>query len=208
MAANGRILDVLRNGTLTSVCALLLWIGGCPQRQDPKSIVVYVPAQAPAAAPPAAKSEVMVIEEPAPPARTRRDSATPNPRARGAPPAPAPGAPRNTYRARCNPGNSRNPAGGSSRPRTPPDFRPGDRTAAPILEFEPGHSKAPGEVEWRAAFRQRPEDACRCAHILGAGHARKGERRSSARPEPGAQGCSVACCLGMKKENEWQTWAQ
>jgi outer membrane biosynthesis protein TonB len=67
MAVNGRILDMLRNGTLTSVCALLLWIGGCPKRQDPKSIVVYVPAQAPAAAPPATKSAVMVIEEPAPP---------------------------------------------------------------------------------------------------------------------------------------------
>ncbi|MGA2986907.1 MAG: hypothetical protein ABSG32_24160 [Terriglobia bacterium] len=45
----------------------MLWIGGCPKRQDPKSIVVYVPAQAPAAEPPAAKQEVLVIEEPAPP---------------------------------------------------------------------------------------------------------------------------------------------
>jgi len=59
---------MLRHGTLASVCALVLWIGGCPKRQNPKSIVVYVPAQAPAAAPPAAKQqEVLVIEEPAPP---------------------------------------------------------------------------------------------------------------------------------------------
>jgi outer membrane biosynthesis protein TonB len=65
--ANGRILGMLRHGTLASVGALLLWVGGCPKRQEPHSIVVYVPAQAPAAAPSAAKSKVLVIEEPAPP---------------------------------------------------------------------------------------------------------------------------------------------
>jgi hypothetical protein len=58
---------MLRNGTLASVCALLLWMGGCLKRQDTKSMVVYVPAQAPAATPPAEKSQVLVIEEPAPP---------------------------------------------------------------------------------------------------------------------------------------------
>jgi outer membrane biosynthesis protein TonB len=58
---------MVRQGTLASVCALLLWMGGCPKRQDSKSIVVYVPAQAPEAAAPAAKSQVLVIEEPAPP---------------------------------------------------------------------------------------------------------------------------------------------
>jgi len=58
---------MLRNGTLTSVCALLLWLGGCPKRQEPKSIVVYVPAHAPAAASAATESQVLVIEEPAPP---------------------------------------------------------------------------------------------------------------------------------------------
>ena len=58
---------MLRNGTLTSVGALLLWIGGCPKRQGPANVVVYVPAGAPVAAPQATKSEVLVIEEPAPP---------------------------------------------------------------------------------------------------------------------------------------------
>jgi hypothetical protein len=58
---------MLRNGTFASVCALLLWMGGCPNRQGPAGVVVYVPAQAPAAVTPAAKSEVLVIEEPAPP---------------------------------------------------------------------------------------------------------------------------------------------
>ena len=58
---------MMRNGTLASVSALLLWIGGCPKHQGPASVVVYVPAEAPVAAAPAAKSEVLVIEEPAPP---------------------------------------------------------------------------------------------------------------------------------------------
>lgn len=51
------------------MCALALWIGGCPKRQGPASVVVYVPAQAlaPAPAPAANSSDVLVIEEPAPP---------------------------------------------------------------------------------------------------------------------------------------------
>jgi outer membrane biosynthesis protein TonB len=56
---------MLRQGTLASVCALMIWIGGCPKRQDTKSVVVYVPA--PAAAATADKQQVLVIEEPAPP---------------------------------------------------------------------------------------------------------------------------------------------
>jgi hypothetical protein len=71
---------MLRHGTLAPVCALLLWMGGCPKRQDTKSIVVYVPAQAPAAAPPAAKSQVLVIEEPAPPPEPKE---TPPPKTAG-----------------------------------------------------------------------------------------------------------------------------
>jgi len=58
---------MLRNGSAASVCALLIWMGGCPKRQAPNGVVVYVPAPAPAAVTPAAKSEVLVIEEPAPP---------------------------------------------------------------------------------------------------------------------------------------------
>jgi len=58
---------MVRHGTLASVCALFLWIGGCPKRQGPASVVVYVPAHAPAAVPPADKQQVLVIEEPAPP---------------------------------------------------------------------------------------------------------------------------------------------
>jgi hypothetical protein len=59
---------MLRHGTLSSLCVLALWIGGCPKRQGP-SRVVYVPAPAPqaAAAPPVTQPQVLVIEEPAPP---------------------------------------------------------------------------------------------------------------------------------------------
>jgi outer membrane biosynthesis protein TonB len=59
---------MLRRGTLPSLCALLLWIGGCPKRQGP-SRIVYVPAPAPRAVPtaPVTHPQVLVIEEPAPP---------------------------------------------------------------------------------------------------------------------------------------------
>jgi len=79
---------MLRRGSISSLCALLLWIGGCPKRQEPKSIVVYVPAQAPAhapaAAPAAGEPQVLVIEEPAPP---------PEPEETPPPPTPEPTAP-------------------------------------------------------------------------------------------------------------------
>lgn len=76
---------MLRNGTITSVCALLLWIGGCPKRQDSKSVVVYVPAPPPAAAPAAEKpEEVLVIEQPAPPAEPEPEE-NPTPQTTGPP---------------------------------------------------------------------------------------------------------------------------
>jgi hypothetical protein len=55
------------NGTIASVCALALWIGGCPKRQGPASVVVYVPAKAGAPNALASSPDVWVIEEPAPP---------------------------------------------------------------------------------------------------------------------------------------------
>jgi outer membrane biosynthesis protein TonB len=58
---------------------MLLWMGGCPKRQDTRSMVVYVPAQAPAAAPPAEKSQVLVIEEPAPPPEPEETPTPPTP---------------------------------------------------------------------------------------------------------------------------------
>jgi type IV secretory pathway VirB10-like protein len=68
-----------RHETLASVCALLLWMGGCPKRQETKSLVVYVPAQAPAAARPAEKSQVLVIEEPASPPEPQETPTAPTP---------------------------------------------------------------------------------------------------------------------------------
>lgn len=57
-----------RHGTLASICALLLWFGGCPKRQETRSVVVYVPPQPPAPSTPAEeKPQVLVIAEPAPP---------------------------------------------------------------------------------------------------------------------------------------------
>jgi len=62
---------MLRNGSLASVGVLVMLVGGCPKRQAPRSVVVYVPARVPAhaaaAPPPASEPQVLVIEEPAPP---------------------------------------------------------------------------------------------------------------------------------------------
>ena len=88
---------------LASVCAVLMWIGGCPKRQDLRSTVVYVPAPAPAAAPAEAKPQVLVIEAPAPtpepeetaPAQTPESAGRRRPRAPAhgeAPAEPAPAA--------------------------------------------------------------------------------------------------------------------
>jgi hypothetical protein len=58
---------MLRRGSISSLCALLLWFGGCPKRQETKSMVVFVPAHPPAAATSGEKSQVLVIEETVPP---------------------------------------------------------------------------------------------------------------------------------------------
>ena len=54
-------------GTLSSLCALVLWVGGCPKRQGPAR-VVYVPTPSPpaAATAPTTSPRVLVIEEPEP----------------------------------------------------------------------------------------------------------------------------------------------
>src|SRR5580698_2900625 len=64
---------MLRQQALASVCAMMLWVGGCPKRQELQSVVVYVPAPPPAAsAAPTPKTQpvnpqYLVIEEPLPP---------------------------------------------------------------------------------------------------------------------------------------------
>jgi hypothetical protein len=74
-------------GTLATFCTMLLWIGGCPKRQGPASIV-YVPAPPPKAseaAPAPANQQVVVIEEQTPP---------PEPEETPPPQTPEPAAPR------------------------------------------------------------------------------------------------------------------
>ena len=58
---------MVRRGTLSSLCALVLWVGGCPRREGPAR-VVYVPTPTPpaAATAPTTSPRVLVIEEPAP----------------------------------------------------------------------------------------------------------------------------------------------
>lgn len=73
-----------RRESISSLCALLLLMGGCPKRQVSKSMVVYVPAPAPRAAAPTASAvaspaeqQVLVIEEPAPPPEPEPAEASP-----------------------------------------------------------------------------------------------------------------------------------
>ncbi len=105
--------------TFASVCALVLWFGGCPRRQGPASVVVYVPAQAVAPTATANPSEVMVIEEPAPP---------PAPEVTPPPASPQPPThPRPTHHA---------PAAAASEPddTTPPDTPETPPAEVPALE--------------------------------------------------------------------------
>ena len=63
------------------MCALLLLLGGCHQRQGPQNLLVYVPAPAPppAAAATATKPQVLVLEEPPPPPEPEPEEEAPPP---------------------------------------------------------------------------------------------------------------------------------
>jgi len=148
---------MLRRGTLAPVCALLLWFGGCPKRQETKSIVVYVPAHAPAAAPPAEKSQVLVIEEPAPPPETQ-----------GTPPPQTPGSSKPTTaggrRGGSRPAHTDTPSepdetSTQGNPETPP---------AEVPALEPRESFAQ-ETELRREFQKLEQDIPqRLARLNGA----------------------------------------
>jgi len=74
--AGGKLGTMLRQEAVASVCAMMLMFGGCPKRQERQSVVIYVPSPPVTAAATTAvktgpeKPEVLVIEEPAPPAET------------------------------------------------------------------------------------------------------------------------------------------
>lgn len=126
---------MLRRGTLSSLCALTLWIGGCPKRQGP-SRIVYVPAPAPrvAATPPVTPPQVLVIEEPAAP-----------PEPEEAPPPQTPEEPKPPHRRR-------RPA------RTDTPTAPADTTAPETPEPPPEAVPALGPREstaQEAALRQQ-----------------------------------------------------
>jgi hypothetical protein len=84
-AASGKIGVMLRESTLASVCAMLLWLGGCPKRQERQSVLVYVPAPPPPAAAPAPANSaprMLVIEQPPPPPEPKPEE-TPTPQSQG-----------------------------------------------------------------------------------------------------------------------------
>ncbi len=135
---------MLRRGSISSLCALLLWIGGCPKRQEPKSIVVYVPAQAPAhapaAAPAAGEPQVLVIEEPAPP---------PEPEETPPPPTPEPTAPHRRRSPAPTPTpNEPDETSTQENPETPP---------AEVPALEPRESSAQ-ETELRRQYFNLEQD--------------------------------------------------
>jgi hypothetical protein len=133
---------MLRRGTLSSLCALVLWIGGCPKRQGP-SRIVYVPAPAPQAAATTAVThpQVLVIEEPAPP-----------PEPEEAPPPQTPEEPKPQHRRRrpVRPDTPAAPADASApeTPEPPPE-------AVPALE--PRESTAQ-EAALREQIQRLQED--------------------------------------------------
>jgi hypothetical protein len=80
----GRILTMLRRVSIIWVSALALLLSGCVKRHGPQNMVVFVPAPPPAAHSatelPTSNSDVMVIEEPAPPPQTEaEDEEVPQP---------------------------------------------------------------------------------------------------------------------------------
>lgn len=86
------ILLAVKTEMVFAVLATALMVGGCPKRQTTPRLV-YVPAQAPAAATDAHKStEAMVIEEPPPP--------SPPPQPAPAVPLPGPATPKPSVRQR------------------------------------------------------------------------------------------------------------
>jgi len=100
-----------RRASLSSFCALALWIGGCPKRQGP-SRIVFVPAHAPqATTAPAENAQVLVIEEPAP---VEEEPVSPPPTQTAEPKTPA-----------------------KSRPRVRTDAAPADDSAAPDASLPP-----------------------------------------------------------------------
>jgi len=129
----------------------LLWFAGCPHRQSPKSIVVYVPAPAPAAAPQATNSQVVVIEEPAPP---------PEPEEAQPPQTPEPTAHRRQRRA-THPETPAEPdeTPAQGNPETPP---------AEVPALEPRQSSAQ-ETELRRQYLSLEQDIrTRLARLNGA----------------------------------------
>lgn len=141
-----------RRGSLSLLCAVLLWIGGCPKRQGSQSVVVYVPAQPPPAAQASTPAQVMVIEEPPPP---------PEPEEAPPPQTPEPTAPRRPRRP-ARPENptepDENPA--PENPETPP---------AQVPALEPRQSSAQ-ETELRRQFLNLEQEIRRRLAQLNGAH--------------------------------------
>lgn len=129
----------------------MIWIGGCPKRQAPKSIVVYVPAPAPAAAAPAANQQVLVIEEPPPP---------PEPEEAPPPQTPEPTA----HRPPRRPARTATPAGpDETSTQENPEIPP-----AEVPALEPRESSAQ-ESELRLQYLKLEQDIRqRLTHFTGA----------------------------------------
>lgn len=146
---------MLCRGSISLLCALALWLGGCAKRQDTRSIVVYIPAHAPAPAaaaapapgpaPAAAEPQILVIEEPAPPPEPE---VTPQPQ---------------------TPGSSKNNAGGkkgggrparTETPSEPDETSTQENSETPPAEvppLEPRQSSAQ-QTELRRQFLQLEHD--------------------------------------------------
>ena len=130
---------MLRRGDLSSLCAVLLFIGACPKRQTMRGTVVYVPAKPPAVMQSSTEQAVLVIAEPEPPPEPE-----PEPEENAPPPATQP--------------PTRHRASGPAHTKTP--VEPDDETApveapetppAEVPALEPQESSAQ-QTELRGQF--------------------------------------------------------
>lgn len=156
-----------RQGALASVCAMLLWMGGCPKRQERQNVVVYVPttpAVATPAKPEAAKPEVLVIEEPAPPPE-------PQPETEETPP-PKSGGPRVTHH---KPGPSHAAAPAEPDENTTEDTPAPPPAAVPALEPRESSSQ---EAELQQQYQKLAEDVHQRLERLNRSQLSSNDRRT------------------------------
>jgi hypothetical protein len=156
---------MLRRVSLSLICGLLLFLGGCPKRQATQSVLVYVPAPVPppvqvaSSAPSAANPQVLVIEEPPPPPEPE-----PEPEEIPPPQTPEPTARRKAkHPARSETSTDQDEAPATENPETP------GTPPAEVPALEPRQSSAQ-QNELRRQFMGLQQDIGKRLERLSSAH--------------------------------------